>query len=128
MGIDWKREWGSNLKVWIHAFIQQISFESLLHSTSCSRCWKKTNITLSWTLSYNEESPLLVGSFLPLPSEDPLATSPERKILQEERNIMQVSPFSPDCTRLDHALWMNYQVKPGSRRPTCKDLMTLKLF
>lgn len=57
--------------------------------------------------------PCLVGSFLLL-SGDPLATSPERIVWQEEGHICKPPPFSPDYTRLDYSLWIKFQVKLGA--------------
>lgn len=130
MGIDWKREGG---QIWRFEFIHSLNKSLLrvyyvLHPALDAGRKKKKQNTLSYTLSYNEDSSL-AGKIISSSSFGrSISNLYWKNNLERRRTYMQVSPFSPDCTRLDHSLWIKFQVKPGSRKLTCKDLVTLKLL
>lgn len=130
MGIDWKREGGH---IWrfefIHSFNKSLSrVYYVLHPALDAGKKKKHNNTLSCILSYNEESSLAGRIISSSSFWRSISNLYWKNNLARRRTYMQVSPFSPDCTRLDHSLWIKFQVKPGSRKLTCKDLVTLKLL
>ena len=137
-------------KTWIHNLLdflcniweltekeKEVRFEGLnsfIHSTNlfwspaldAGKNNNNNNNTLSCTLSYNEDSSL-AGKIISYSFWRSISNLYWKNNL-ERRTYMQVSPFSPDCTRLDHSLLIKFQVKPGSRKLTCKDLVTLKLL
>lgn len=124
-----KKKRRSNLKVWIHSFIQQISLESLLCATSCSRYWGKKKITLCHAhYLIMKILPCLVGSFLLLLSGDPLATSPERIVWQEEGHICKSPPLFSRLHQIRSFSVDQVPSQTGSRNLICKDLVTLKLL
>ena len=130
MGIDWKREGG---QIWRFEFIHSFNKSLLrvyyvLHPAldAGKNNNNNNNNTLSCTLSYNEDSSL-AGKIISYSFWRSISNLYWKNNL-ERRTYMQVSPFSPDCTRLDHSLLIKFQVKPGSRKLTCKDLVTLKLL